>query len=110
MQTKKNSSRRHAARVSRTAICRTKFIRALLSYVFHNAAVAKDESRVRDSGQLGVVRDQDDRRSAGAMNLAEQLQNVMAGRSVEVSRRFVGENNRRGVGQRASERDPLLLA
>ena len=80
------------------------------SYVFNDAAVPKDQPRIGDRRQLRVVRDQNDRRSAHAMNLAEQLQNMTAGGGVEVPRRLVRQNDRRGVGQRARERNPLLLA
>ena len=45
-----------------------------------------------------------------AMNLAQQLHDVAAGGGVEVAGRLVGQHDRRIVGQRAGERDPLLFA
>ena len=40
----------------------------------------------------------------------QQLDDRVAGRGVEVAGRFVGEEQRRIVGQRARNRDALLLA
>src|SRR3972149_7851703 len=110
MQTKKKSKRRQAARVSRTAIWRMNFIPAGPSCVFNDAGVAQDQLRSGEGGQFSVVRDQNDGGPASAMDLAQQLQNMTAGGGVEISCRFVGQHDRRGVGQRAGERNPLLFA
>src|SRR5580765_4569890 len=92
MQTKKNSSRRQAARVSRTAIWRMNFIRGQSSYLFDDAAVSQNQPRIGDGRQLRVVRHQDDRGPARTMDLAQQLQNMTAGGGVEIARRFVGQH------------------
>jgi len=44
------------------------------------------------------------------MNAAQQLHDVTAVRAVQVARRLVRQHDRRIVGERARERDALLLA
>ena len=61
-------------------------------------------------GELGIVRDQHDRRLARAIDVEQQLDDLLAGLAVEVAGRLVGEQERRIVGQRAGDRDALLLA
>ena len=109
MQMKKNSSRRHEARVSRTAIRRTNLIRVHLD-VLDDTAVAQDQPRVGHRRQLGVVRHQDERRAARTVDLPQQLHDVAAVGAVEVAGWLVGQHDRRVVGQGAGERDALLLA
>src|SRR5262245_52416436 len=109
MQTKKNRSRRQAARVSRAAICRMNVI-AVASDPFHDPSVAQHQAGIRNGRQVGVVRYQDNRRSAAPMDVAQKLQDMTSGGRIQIPGRLVGEHERRIVRQRASERYPLLLA
>src|SRR5690606_22265636 len=77
----------------------------------------RDDRAVRETdrapcapGEVGVVRDEHERRAALAVQLLEQLDDRFAGRRVEVARRLVGEQDSRLVDERAGERDALLLA
>ena len=45
-----------------------------------------------------------------AVDVEQQLDDLMPGRAVEVAGRLVGEQDRRIVGERAGDRDALLLA
>ena len=66
--------------------------------------------RVRPGGQLGVVRRDQGRRAALAHDL-DQLGEHRLGRvRVEVAGGLVGEDEGRGVGERAGDGDALLLA
>ena len=107
MQTKKNSSRRHDARVSRTAMPEDEPHRDAAPT---DAAVAQDEPRIGHRRQLGVVRHEHERRAARRVDVAQQLHDVAAVGAVEVAGRLVGQHDRRIVGQRARERHALLLA
>ena len=60
--------------------------------------------------ELGVVRDDEQRRAALAVELEEQLVDRLAGRAIEVAGRLVGEQQRRLEHHRARERHALLLA
>ena len=75
-----------------------------------DAAVAKRDRHVGDRGDLGIVGDEDERRPARAVDLEQQVDDVAAGRAVEVAGRLVGQQDRRVVGERARDRDALLLA
>src|SRR6266853_1100508 len=110
MHTKKNTRRCHDERVSRTAIVNTNFIRRSLSLMLDDAAVSEDEPRVRQRRQLRVVRDEDHRGAPGLVNGAKELHDVAAVRAIEVAGRFVGQDDRRIVGQRTRECDALLFA
>ena len=74
------------------------------------AAVAKHQPRVGQRGELGIVRHQHQRGAAGAPDVEQQVHDVAAGRRVEVAGRLVGQHDRRIVGERARDRDALLLA
>ena len=65
---------------------------------------------VREGRDGGVVRDEDERGAALAPEVDEDVEDRGAGRAVEVSRRLVGEEERRAGSEGARERDPLLLA
>ena len=48
--------------------------------------------------------------SRDRLNLEQQVDDLLAGRAVQVAGRLVGEQDRRIVGQRARDRHALLLA
>ena len=73
-------------------------------------AVAEDEDPVGVGGGLGVVGDEDDRLAALGARAPEHVQDLGAGRVVQVAGRLVGEQEGRPVDERAGERHPLLLA
>ena len=131
MQRKKNSRRLHAARVSRPAMRSTNIIAGLATRAastavvptpsssrasrdlvidgFHHPSVAQHQSGIGERRQLGVVCHQDDRGAAPFVNRPQELHDVPAVGRVEVAGRLVGQDDRRIVGERARERDPLLL-
>src|SRR5919202_1382714 len=109
MQMKKNSRRRHDARVSRTAMRRTKnMILCSHALPFDDAAVSHDEACVGHCRKLRIVCDEHDRRTARGMDVAQQLHDVTSVRAVEISGRLVGEDDRRIVGERTRQSDALL--
>ena len=114
-QTKKNSRRRHDARTSRSAIRATNFILALRSlasshYASDDAAVAQRDRRVGALRQLRVVRDEDDGGLAAAVDVEQEIDDLVPGGGVEIPGRFVGEQDGGIVGEGASDGDTLLLA
>src|SRR5262249_52844189 len=62
-----------------------------------------------EAGNREIVRHDHDR-VALAMQLREELQNLVAGLGIERPGRLVGEQERRVVGQSARDRDPLPLS
>ncbi len=120
---KKNSNRRHDARNSRRDMRMMKCIvvvsrQSVASSVdghgafglLHDAAVTKRDRHVGNRGDLGIVGDEDERRASRAVDLQQQVDDVAAGRAVEIAGRFVRQQDRRVVGERAGDRDALLLA
>ena len=115
-QTKKNSSRRHEARSSRSAMRRTKrhrrrCLRALAAS--SSRTTRPSRSAIVTSAtrrQLRIVRHEHQRRLARAVDVEQQLDDLVAGGAVEIAGRLVGEQDRRIVRQRARDRDALLLA
>jgi hypothetical protein len=51
----------------------------------------------------------DDREAGSLHQLGERGEHVVGGARVEISGRLVGEQNARRIGDRARDRDPLLL-
>ena len=113
-QAKKNSSRFHDARVSRTAMRRTNIMApaaaASARVLRVAAAVAQRQLRFGQRRQRRVVRHQHQGRLARMIDGQQQIHDVPAVGAVEIAGRLVGEQDRRIVGQRAGNRDPLLLA
>ena len=72
-------------------------------------AVADRHRAVRAGGEIAVVGDVEDRRALGVEPL-QQVEHLGRGAGVEVAGRLVADQQRRVVGQRAGDRDPLLLA
>src|SRR5687768_1113258 len=121
-QTKKNTRRFQEARSSRTVIFRTKRMalephrpvsrvadRAVRRSLHHPPVPQRDPD-VCFGGELGVVRDEHQRGLPDAVDPEQQLDDRMAGVAVEISGRFVREQQRRLVGERPRDRDTLLLA
>ena len=71
--------------------------------------VLEPDLAARASGELRVVGDHDDRSSVLADEAREDLEDPLRVLRVEIPRRLVGENERRIVGDRARDRDALLL-
>src|ERR671934_2274355 len=115
MQMKKNKRRRQEARISRRAIRRTNAIRGAAHPIcgaalpprsglrsprvrsdalfrserLDDAAIPQDEPRIGHRRELRVVCDQHHRRAARTVDRPEQLHDVTAVSTVEVSRRLV---------------------
>ena len=75
-----------------------------------DAAVAEGDGDVGQRGELGVMRHQHDGRMAGAVHAEQQLDDLMTGLAVQVAGRFVREQQRGIVGERAGDGHALLLA
>ena len=56
------------------------------------------------------MRHHDERHLSLVTHLQQQIENVAAVRTIEVAGRFVGQNQRRIVGQRPGDGNALLLA
>ena len=116
MQMKKNSSRFHDARISRTAMTSDephgarRLAAAVGRRLAHRTAVAQHQPLVGDRRDARIVRHQHQRHAARAPHLQQQVEDVPAVRAVEVAGRLVGEDQRRIVGQRPRDGDALLLA
>jgi len=61
-------------------------------------------------GECGIVGDEDERAAALAMAAEQKLDDVGAGRFVEIAGRFVGDDDGRIGRQRPGDRHALLLA
>ena len=64
----------------------------------------------RAGGESGVVRDQHQRRPRFAIEPKEHLDDRLAGLGVEISGRFIGEENLRPMDESPRQRHPLLFA
>ena len=73
-------------------------------------AVGDDEDPVGVGRGLRVVGDEDDGLVALDARSPERVEDLGAGRVVEVAGRLVGEEERRPGDERPGDRDPLLLA
>ena len=73
-----------------------------------DTAVAETERHVCPGGGHRVVRDEDDR-SALSVSVVEKIKHGSATFRVEISGRFVGEDDLRVVGEHAGDGHPLLL-
>ena len=120
-QTKKNSRRRHDARSSRSAMRRTNLIAARRRDCSH-AAAERDAVRLTTRPSLSAIVASASAASSGscvtstsvvlrgAIDVEQQVDHLLPGRAVEIPGRLVGEQHRRVVGERAGDRDALLLA
>ena len=76
----------------------------------HGPAIAQHQPFVGNRGDIGIVCDDHERDASVFAYLQQQIEHVAAVRAVEIAGRFVGEDQRRIVGQRPRDRDALLLA
>ncbi len=76
--------------------------------VFLDHTIADRDDAVRAGGDVGFVRDDDDG-VAFRMEFLEEIHNVNARVRVERARRFIGEQQRRIVDERAGDCDALAL-
>src|SRR5436190_13916401 len=79
-----------------------------LLYVLLHLAVADVDDAMRVGGDVGLVRDEDDR-VAPRVQPMEHLHDFLAGLRVEVAGRLVGEQDGRVVHQGARDGDALAL-
>src|SRR6185436_14728605 len=72
-------------------------------------AVGHGECPPGAGGELAVVRDNDERLPQGGVEPGDQFGELAAVLGIEISGRFVGEDQRRPVDERTRDGDPLLL-
>ena len=77
--------------------------------VVFDPAVADADDPLCVLGDCKVMGHHDDR-NPGGVQLLEHTEELFAGPRVEISRRFVGEHERRTIDQRTGNRDALLLS
>src|SRR6516164_2502783 len=77
--------------------------------VFYDSPVTKCDDPVGPGGDIGVVRDQDDRDVAFLVELAKQRHDLVAALAVEVACRLVSKHEHRIVNERTGDGDTLLL-
>ena len=68
------------------------------------------QRQFRASCRIGIVRDHDDRLVKLAIEPLHQIEDLACRLGVEITRRFVRDDQRRVSGDGASNRDSLLLA
>ena len=59
----------------------------------YDLAVAQGNRQIGDRGDLGIVRDEDERRFSGAVDPQQQIDHLPAGAAVEVAGRLVGKQD-----------------
>jgi hypothetical protein len=69
-----------------------------------HAPVTERNRHVGDAREIGIVGDQHERRAAIAVDREEEIDDLASGRAVEIPRRFVREQDRRIVRERALAR------
>src|SRR6185503_8382697 len=110
--TVKPGARTNERRAYRISWISTPYLREMLSrsadVLFDDAAVEQVNSAIGVRGVARIVRDHADR-GAAAMQFAQQLHHCFAILRVEVTGRFVREQNRRLAGDGAGHGDALLL-
>ena len=80
------------------------------AFVRNDLSIAHGQDAIRIGGDVGLVRDHDDRDAAFAIERGERLHDLVRRAGVEVAGRLVRQQQARVVDQRARDRDPLLLA
>jgi hypothetical protein len=85
-------------------------IRVPSTRIIRDPAILHVNDPIRVSEHAAVVGNDDDAAIAFAGERAEQIHHHVTALRIERRRRFVGEDNRRIAGDRARDRDALLLA
>src|SRR5688500_3800567 len=109
-QMKKNSRRRQEDRSSRIVMRNTNA--TLAAHRFgdpRHPSVAQREREIRDRCELRIVRHDDEGGLARFVDVEQQFDDLVSGSAVEISRRLVGEQDWRIVGERARNRHALLF-
>ena len=78
--------------------------------VFNDQTVSQTDETLSPARQREVMRNEHDRRLRFPVQLFEQLDDAAARCAVEVSRRFVGEEDARSIRKRAGNGNALLFA
>ena len=65
---------------------------------------------IHAAGEFHVVGRDEGREAGGADELRQRVEHMARGVRVEIAGRLVGEQDARGIGDRAGDRDALLLA
>ena len=92
-------------------VCRSCFAcREQRSRQFDDQPVADRHAAVHARGDLHVVGGDHHGQAGRADQLRERVEHVVGGVRVEIAGRLVGQQEARRIGDRARDRDPLLLA
>jgi len=97
-----------SAAVTGAARCRVRSV--AITCVVLDSTVAHAEQDRRQRGDVAIVCDEDEGLAVGRDDVAEKGEDLAAGVGVEVPGRLVGEEDAWSVGERARDRDALLLA
>ncbi len=81
-----------------------------LALVGEDAAIAHRHRASGISGDIGLVRHQDDGDALLAIELRQRLHDLVRGTRIEIAGGLVGKEQARRIDQRPRDRDPLLLA
>ena len=85
-------------------------VRRCLAELLDDQPVGEKERPVGDGGRLRVVGHHDERLAEGVDRLAQEVEDLLARRRVEVAGRLVGEDDHRLQDERAGDGHALLLA
>lgn len=77
--------------------------------VTHNSPVNDMNSPMHLSGKAEIMRDRDDSFAAERYKIAKDIEDLRGRERIQAAGRFIGENDRRIVGQRAGDSDALSL-
>ena len=77
---------------------------------FHHVSVLERHAAVHAAGELHVVGRDQRGEAGGAHELRQRVEHVVGGARVEIAGRLVGQQDARRIGDRARDRDALLLA
>jgi hypothetical protein len=72
--------------------------------------VFEPDDAVEAAGEVEIVGGDQRRQTGMADEVEERIQDAVAGRVIEIAGRLVSAQDFGGVGRRADDRDPLLLA
>ena len=76
----------------------------------HHPPVVQRHAAVHARGELHVVGGDHGGEARGAHELRQRLEHVLGGARIEIAGRLVGQQDARRIGDRARDRDALLLA